>query len=533
MKNLKWFLGLVLALTFLAWSAPKVLAADDLKTNLETAIKQLQSALNLLAANDVVAPTNGDFGYYAPAWERGQVLGETDTCAPPPNDGCGPDSWFDQSACLCRSNNPPAPGGSTFTPGVCYQGDARVPCPTQNQPMVKNNQGGCPFFSYCNGKVVRKEVNGVMCDICEPSSQPDQQYQGYQPQQGQPGQMMGPNQQQGPSEEEMDKQRQQQEAKQLQMMKRDAGNVTKNLKQVKATITKATKLGILTPPELAAAIANIENYANALKNAKSMDDLASDVDLGDEFSVINEYSGFLNRMIELNKNILPQMIKSVKPFQTAYNRLVKKKIDVADFKAALDEINGYIAQIKAEAKSLTNSDDLDNLFDNKLADLGDKFENLGNEQRKAEFLANYKQGMTGFTAMLKKYTTAVNKAVKIKGANPDLVAAAKEQLAQLNNAFGEVKTAVNAKEDVETLIGMVDALTATADELAMTLEELGVGVQNVAMPQMSQQGPQPMQFNMPSSFNYNQQQPQQGPQITPNNQGGGQPQGQQMTPGTF
>jgi hypothetical protein len=76
MKNLKWFLGLALALTFLAWSAPKVLAASDL----ETALERLKSALNLLAANDSLG--SGNFGYYAPAWERGQVLGTQVTACP-------------------------------------------------------------------------------------------------------------------------------------------------------------------------------------------------------------------------------------------------------------------------------------------------------------------------------------------------------------------------------------------------------------------------------------------------------------------
>jgi len=100
------------------------------------------------------------------------------------------------------------------------------------------------------------------------------------------------------------------------------------------------------------------------------------------------------------------------------------------------------------------------------------------------------------------------------------------------------KTAANIKPvDTEDLMNKVSDLTDTANELNSTLGDLGVGVNNIAVPQTLQQPQQPQNnFQMPSSFNIQQNQTgpnnQGGPNQNFNNQGGAN-QGQQMAPGTF
>lgn len=365
-------------------------------------------------------------------------------------------------------------------------------------------------------------------------NQDQQNYQNFQ-QNGQQGQMMEPNQQpginqqgnfqqgpnqQGLSEDEMVKQQEQRDAQQLKMMQRDVANVTRGLKQAKAIIVKAQKAGLTIPQGLTDAIASVENYISTVKNAKTMADLENlDSNPGDFFSEISDYMNFLSRQMEFPK-MLKQAKQNFKNYKNAYTRLAKnKKIDTTDLKKVVDDTDAALAQIESDAKTATDSDSFDTLI-SALGDVYDvNFDNIRTEQQKVEFFVNYKKGMTSLSSMIKKFTSAIKKAEQ-KKMDSGLIATAKEQLAQVQQLFNDVKTAANAKPvDTEDLMDKVSDLTDMANELNDTLSELGVGVNNVGLPQMQQQ-PQ-NNFQMPSSFNYGQQQqPQQG-QMFPNNQGGG------------
>lgn len=611
MKNLKWFLGLVLALTLFVWQTPTILAADDYNQN-------------------------GNFGYYVPAWERGQVLGDTITICPPfdpqycqspgvvgkDSNGCGvclvnqpnqnqPSQQQNNfSPCpsgqvyLCSGNTNPMAGAN----GLTCSGGGQPACgvlSNSQQPQNQNNQSyqpqqnqpSCPSFGYCGGKIVRKDFNGVMCDVCDSTSQPNQNNQQYQPwadmckdntalacvdgsgkfiasakvgsdgkpvcptnssaqcgnyqqnnqqnqnkqQNGQPGQMMGQNQQ-GPSDEEMAKQ----QAQQLKKMQTDVKKIPGQLNNIKKTIASAQKLKIAIPAELTTAMANIENFANTVKNAKNMDDLESDINPGDEFAIVNEYAGFLNQEIGFFKNMLPQAKKNFKTYQTAYTRLAKNKKSnpdaLAGLKVEIDKTTTALAQIEAEAKVATDADSFDSVV-SALGDIYDvNFPDIITAQQQVDFLLNYTSGIKSLTATVNNFTKAISQADKKKLDT----ASAKEELAQLQQLFKDLKAAANTKPvDIEDLTSRMSDFADAVDQLRSTLEDLGVmvnGINNIALPQMSQQPQQPQNnFQMPSSFNYGPQQPQ-GPQITPNNQGGpnqdfnnqgGPNQGQQMAPGTF
>ena len=465
------------------------------------------AAAMLLVAPLVKAETSNvclGFGCYELRFA--QVLGDT-VFAPCPSGqvylcsgGVNPSSGMtcaDGSQPTCQTQPNYQPQQNPGQPGP-MMGQSQPPAPSQPQPY----QGYQPQQGPMMG----------------PNQQPGQgePYQGRQPQQGP---MMGPNQnqgnfQQGPSQEEMDKQQKQRDEQQLKNMKRDVGRITQGLKPAKNLITKAQKLGLTVPQTLIDAVAGVENYANTVKNAADMTAIENlDANPGDYFSEISDSMGLLSRQIELNQRILPQLTKSTKPFQNAYNRLAKNKsIDSAildSFKASLDEVNAYIAQIQAAAKSAATTDELDNVF-TMLDELPDKFNNLGTEQQQAEFFANYKKGITSFTSTINKFTSAINRADKQKLDT----ASAKEQLAQIKQQFDEVKTAANTKPvDIEDLMNKVDNLANLVDELNTALNDLGVGVNIVAIPQVQQQ-PQ-SNFQMPSSFNQPQMQQGQGPQMAP------------------
>jgi len=294
MKNLKWFLGLVLALTIFSWSATKVLAADEFSV----ALAQLKNAVGVLMENNVLAQVSPNFGYYVPSWERQQVLGVTVTACPisgqmwlcsdgsypavnnnemtcansgnptcqsssaggtytppapgsatggcnPPANGCGSGMMWNQTNCSCQGDASQQNNSGTFfcyslnrqatatecdtadktrttQPMICpapptncpkwvvptsgsgcgwcdYNSQPQPPtmtCPVGQQPecpsgapsMINGaptcpkageawtcksmNTTSCPYFNYCNGRVVKE--NG--CDICKPN-QEDQKNQ--------------------------------------------------------------------------------------------------------------------------------------------------------------------------------------------------------------------------------------------------------------------------------------------------------------------------------------------------------------------
>lgn len=545
MKNLRWFLSLVLSLTFLAWGTTKVLAANNYNQN-------------------------SNFGYYVPAWERGQVLGETITnCQPFDSQYCQSPGVVGKDAngcntCLAnqgkqnqppQNNFPPCPSGQVYLCGNANPGPNMV-CPSGGQPtcgVLANNQQYQPRAEMCqdntalvcvgsNGKIsspTQGPDGKLVCPVGFTAKCGDYQQDNYQGQNNKPAEMMRLEQgrednfKQGLSDEEMTKEQARRDIQQLKNMQRDVKNVTQGLKQPKALIVKAKKARLTIPQGLTDAISGVENYITTVKNAKTMVDLENlDSNPGDFFSEISDYMGLLSRQIEFPK-MLAQAKKNFKTYQTAYTRLAKnKKIDTTDLKKAIDETVTALAQIESNAKTATDSDS----FEAVLIALGDvydvNFDNIRMEQQQAEFFVNYKKGLTSLTSMIKSFTNAIKRAEQ-KKLDADLIATAKEQLAQVQQLFNEVKTAANVKPvDTEDLMTKVSDLTDMANELNNTLGDLGVAVNNIPLPQMLQQAQQPKNnFQMPSSFNYGPQQPQ-GNQIDSNNQGGSN-QGPQMAPGTF
>jgi hypothetical protein len=222
--------------------------------------------------------------------------------------------------------------------------------------------------------------------------------------------------------------------------------------------------------------------------------------------------------------MLTQAKKNFKTYQTAYTRLAKNKnIDTTDLKKAIDDTTAALTQIESDSKAATSSDS----FDSVISALGDvydvNFDNIRTEQQQTEFFVNYKKGLINLTSIIKKFVNAIKRA-DLKKLDADLIATAKDQLAQIQQLFDDVKTAANIKPvDTEDLMNKVSDLTDMVGELNDTLNDLGVGVNNVTMPRLSQQ-PQ-NNFQMPPSFNYAPQQPQQMQQpqqvqMSPNNQGG-------------
>ncbi len=585
MKNLKGFLGLAFMLTLFVWSTVKVLAVDETTTSLE----RLKNAVSLLAKDDSLIQDTGDFGYYAPAWERGQVLGVAITacpnnqawfCAGGVNPVIGNDGTMtcaDGGIPSCQ-NPPNQPPQNNFPP--CSDGqvylcsgvnpiwtNGQMTCANGGQPacgVMANQPVNQPFPTTTNTGTffcysLNRQATGVECDAADkakslnlPSNnnQPgsSQPYQNYQPQgSGQGGQMMGPNQgnnsqpgfnQSGPSEEDMAKQQAQRDAQQLKMMQKDVARVMQGLKQPKALMAKATKAGLTIPQGLTMAISGIENYVKTVKNAKSMSEVESlDSNPGDYFSEISDYMGLLSRQLEFPK-MLKQAKQNFKTYQTAYTRLAKNKnINTVDLKKVIDDTASALAQIEANAKTATDTDSFDAVM-SALGDIYDiNFDNIRTEQQQAEFFANYKKGLTGFTTMIKSFTSAIKRAEQ-KKLDADSIATAKEQLAQVQQMFNDVKTAANNKPiDTEDLMSKVSDLSDLVNELNNALGDLGVGVNNMVMPQIPQQ-PQ-NNFQMPSSFNYNQQPQISGSPMGLNNssgstQGGfGQNPQTQMAPGTY
>jgi hypothetical protein len=195
MRNLKWFLGLALTLTFLAYQAPKVLAA----TNLEIAIERLQSALNLLIkektgkvlgvtiypistcatgpfkcadgsmasgdstgmwCNDNSQPmcgssTSGSGSYTPPPSGSGSGV-----CNPPTN-GCGTGMTWNQTNCSCQGSATQTTNQNNFTP--CPSGQVYL-CGSAN-PTWTNGQMTCANGGTPTCGVLTNNQQPVNCPI--------------------------------------------------------------------------------------------------------------------------------------------------------------------------------------------------------------------------------------------------------------------------------------------------------------------------------------------------------------------------------
>jgi hypothetical protein len=117
----------------MAWLAPKVLAADYPTIDVEATMVGWPSALDLLDSSGSLTP-DGNFGYYIPAWERGQVLGDTTTAVPPA--ATAPPS---PSANVSRTT-PPAPSASGCPATPVCQTDYALKYPVSGCPYCEANQ---------------------------------------------------------------------------------------------------------------------------------------------------------------------------------------------------------------------------------------------------------------------------------------------------------------------------------------------------------------------------------------------------------
>lgn len=571
MKNLKWFLGLALALTFMAWQTPKVLAASGLQTNLEIAIERLKSALNLLAASDSLTQSNGNFGYYLPAWERGQVLGDTDNVTG-------------------LNNFPPCPSGQVYLCSGNTNPGPNMTCPSGGQPacgVLSNNQpqqptatAGCPSFSYCNGKVVRKDFNGVMCDVCESNSQPNQnnqqyqpwadmckdntalacvdgsgkfitspkqgsdgqpvcpagatakcgnyqtnnqQYQGYQPQQGQPGQMMGPNQGQGDNQN-WEEQQAKMDAQRLKDMKKNASRMASEAKRINSEITRLVKKGVVIPNGVKVAQQVITGFVAEVKAAtdpNALDD--SFMNFQDAMQTIQDAMPTLYQLSNW-----PQMKKEATKRLTELNKMhtkyskLKSKVDLSSYltevRTGIDAKQALFAQTDNEVKT-GSADSLENFPDDFFGDLQD----LYGQFQAMDIVSNAAKNIKTFETGLKADEKAITAYAKKKGVDAESVQELKDLLTAVKERLAEVKQILTTKFNPDEMMSAMDDLMTAKGDLGDKLQEFTGKGGTQFMPNIPQQNMN-FQFNVPQAFG------NQGPQVTPNNQGGGQQQGQQMGP---
>lgn len=559
MKNLKWFLGLALTLTFFASQAPKVLAVNSYNQD-------------------------SNFGYYVPAWARGQVLGDTITNCPSFNpqycqspgvvgkdaNGCDacivnqpnqnqqpPQQQNNFSPCpsgqvyLCSGNTNPMAGangltcanGGTPTCGVLANNQQ----PQQNQ----QNQGGyMPFADMCKDNTALACVDGSGKFVTSPKvgsdGQPvcptgatakcgnyqtnNQQYQGRQPQQGP---MMGPNQGQG--DQNWEEQQAKMDAQRLKDMKRNANNMTGEAKRINAEITRLIKKGVVIPTDVKVAQQVITGFVAEVKAATDSNALYdSFINFQDAMRTIQDAMPTLYQLANWTqmKKEANKRLAELNKMYTKYSRL-KSNIDLSsslsDIRTSIDAKQTLFTQTDNEVKS-GNADSLENFPDDFFGDLQD----LYGQFQALDMASNISKNIKTFEKGIKSNEKAVTVYAKKKGVDASNVQELNDLLALVKGKLAEVKQMVATKFDPDELMSnMEDLMTAKVD-LGDKLQELTGKGGTQFMPNIPQQNMN-FQFNIPQAFG-NQPQQDSGNQGGSNQQGSQQfqqPQGQQMAPGTF
>ena len=348
--------------------------------------------------------------------------------------------------------------------------DQQRPQEYQGQPMNQGNQPSCPYFDFCAGKVVRKDFNGVMCDVCDSGAQQNYQQKG-QPCDGQncPGQpnnqqqrpeMMqgpqGPNSQgggQGPD----------QEGRQLKEMQRGAGQMINNLNRLERNFASAEKKGITVSQDIKNKLASVKEILAKITSASdgaSLQDIdlgALNQDLADLEQTWNEQMQQAQQLQNVKRDI-KNLTNGIKMFESRIKSLEKQKIVVPA------EVKDTIAKIKTIITAVTAAKTWAEVEAAGFEDTQDLMESLREHQQLMDMLSRWPQTLKQLNNELKNLNTALKRDTatvkRLSAKGVDL----SSELADFKNAIAKL-TAVRDAAVVKIKAGTVDDIDAVFTDL--------------------------------------------------------------------
>lgn len=274
--------------------------------------------------------------------------------------------------------------------------------------------------------------------------------------------------QQGPSEEELQKM----DGQRLEQMKRGLTGFINSMNRVKKQVAQYAKKGVTIPDDLKQAVGKVEEIAEKIKNAQTVEEVEElPAEVEEVASVIQEWLPQLPRLAaipQVLKQASREMSKVKRVYANDERKAKKSKMNLSDvlgeFKTAineqqtlLNEIKGQIATDPAEA--------LDRLQDEFFGNM----DNMWEKEQAIQVLLNLQSGINQISRELKAADKVITNLKKKKIDTTELASLLSEAKIQ----YEEVKKLAAVKPiDADAVVDAVDELMDAKQLFNDKVEEL-------------------------------------------------------------
>ncbi|MCX6780377.1 MAG: hypothetical protein NT034_04365 [Candidatus Magasanikbacteria bacterium] len=263
----------------------------------------------------------------------------------------------------------------------------------------------------------------------------------------------------------------------LSGVKKEMGNMEKNIASFQKQLDKLSKQGISAPSDVTTNIAQIKTILDAVKGAQSMEDVQNSgmEDMGDLMNNLNESRQqleMLSRWPQTGKQIDKQL-KNFDRFlskdKNLVDKLAKQGVDISDTYQKLSDGLTQLKSARDQATDKIKSGDAESAYDLLQNDFFDKVDDLSQQQSIFDTLSN----LGRFNSDFKRETTNAKRIIAKLNKQGEDVSDLNKQLAEINQKGTDLASALKAKPiDIESISNQLEDLSGLRQDFQNTIQEL-------------------------------------------------------------